>query len=332
MQEFDALNPYFDHVAGRGAVDPDGTGHRVRPRSAIGDGAFDGLERRRNLFVRHAGLFQPIDPARHHRFDDDGVAGRDCQDWLDACVVVTPMHVFRKQLQFMRPRCLEHGKRGNERKEPSEHVRDYGRRVPPAARNYHEGVPVLLLCATLVVQPSPSNFVRLAMSGWNAARAAALKGGSPESLAPAARALAELDTLAAGSVWRLQGEYAHALIAAAMAAAQEERAEVGLHLTHARDLSKRLETSKTPATWPLPIDEAEGELWLEVDHYADAVRAYQRAVQRGGGARVVLGLARSAARLGDAKLACESYRRWLKTAQPNGEGWQEARGYVARCS
>jgi tetratricopeptide (TPR) repeat protein len=179
-------------------------------------------------------------------------------------------------------------------------------------------------------QPSPVQFEQLTTEGWNAARAAAATGGTPESLAPAVRALQDLEKIAASSGWRLQREYARALISAAMAAAQDEHGELDLYLTHARDLSERLRMSKAPAEWPLPIDEAEGELLFEVDRYPEAVRAFQRAVANAPRGGAYLGLARSAARLRDMALACDSYRRWLMIA-PEGATVQEARDYLAGC-
>ena len=180
-------------------------------------------------------------------------------------------------------------------------------------------------------QLQPDEVERLAKEGWTAARAAAVKGGSPDSLAPARRAVAELEKPLSGTALRLQREYARSLISAAMAAAQDERGEMELHLTQARDLSDRLELVKQPAVWPLAIDEAEGELWLEVDRYAEAVKAYRRAAARPGAVSALLGLARSAARTGDHALACDSYRRWLQHA-PADAASQEARDHVARCA
>jgi tetratricopeptide (TPR) repeat protein len=128
----------------------------------------------------------------------------------------------------------------------------------------------------------------------------------------------------------LQGTYARSLVAAAMAAAQDERAEMELHLTHARDLSARLETSAYPAAWPRPFDEAAGDLWLEVEEYAEALDAYQRAVLRNPQSSSWLGLARSAARLQETSRACEGYRQVMRVSSSAAEV-QEAREYVARC-
>ena len=125
---------------------------------------------------------------------------------------------------------------------------------------------VAVLCATvLAAQPPGDPLVRLAREGWQAARWAAKSGGSADSLAPAARVLSELDQAIPESPWPLQGTYARSLVAAAMAAAQDERAAMEVHLVHARDLSARLATSQYPAEWPMTFDEAAGELWFEVN-------------------------------------------------------------------
>jgi len=122
----------------------------------------------------------------------------------------------------------------------------------------------------------PLAIARLSLEAWTLARAAAIKGGSPESLARPRELLGDLRVRAGASPYRVHAEYAAAIVAAAMAAAQDERGELGLHLVHARALSERLQGSAVPPTWPLQIDEAEGELWLEVDDYAEACAAYRR--------------------------------------------------------
>jgi tetratricopeptide (TPR) repeat protein len=188
----------------------------------------------------------------------------------------------------------------------------------------------VLWSTAVAAQPESDAIVRLARSGWEAARLAARSGGSAEDLAPAAKLLAELDTVVSESRWRLQGIYARSLVAAAMAAAQDERGELEVHLTHARDLSARLETSAYPAEWPMPIDEAAGELWLEVEEYAEALPAFQRAVARKPTPLAWLGLARSAARLADTTRACDGYRHVLQLSSTATE-MQEAREYIARC-
>lgn len=194
-----------------------------------------------------------------------------------------------------------------------------------------EAVLAAMCCSVvLAAQPREDPIVRLATEGWNAARMAAPRGGSAESLAPASRALVELDKAIEQSRWRLQGTYARSLVAAAMAAAQDERAEMEVHLTHARDLAARLETSAYPAEWPMPFDEAAGELWLEVDDYKEALKAFQRAVARNPDSKSWLGLARSAARVGDTARACDGYRQ-VARFDVSEQDQQEAREYIARC-
>jgi hypothetical protein len=195
------------------------------------------------------------------------------------------------------------------------------------------GAALFVLAVLTAAQP-PATLATLAIDGWAAARSAAAEGGSAQSLARARSLLTRLDALVTGTPWRLQGEYAHALIAAAMAASQNENAEMDLHLTHARALSDRLQTSAYPALWPVGIDEAEGELWLEVDRYADALAAFRRAVgQPNAQSTAWLGLARSAARMNDQAAACDAYRRWAAGAA-NASGppeMAEATEYLKRC-
>jgi hypothetical protein len=119
-----------------------------------------------------------------------------------------------------------------------------------------------------------------------------------------------------------------------MAAAQDENAEMDLHLLHARSLAERLATSAYPAQWPCEIDEAEGELWLEVHRYADALRAFRRAVEGGASHRSIwLGLARSAARSGETALACSGYRRVVQMPDDTSPDTPraEASEYLKRC-
>lgn len=187
-----------------------------------------------------------------------------------------------------------------------------------------------LLPAVCLAQPEDDPIVQLSREGWKAARAAAPLGGSAEALAPAARTLAELDQAVERSRWRLQGIYARSLVAAAMAASQDERGEMQLHLTHAQELSERLETSAYPAVWPLPFHRAAGELWFEVDDFEEALKAFERAVARQPDAASWRGLARSAARLDNRERACEAYRQLLAFS-PGGDEREEAQTYLAGC-
>lgn len=166
------------------------------------------------------------------------------------------------------------------------------------------------------------------MSGWLEARAAAPKGGASEALRPARAAVEALEGLISRSVWRVQNDYARAAIDAAMAAAQDERSDMSLYLTHARGLSDRLALADDRAEWPLPIDELDGELWLEVDRYAESRQAYARAVDRRATPSALVGLARANDRLKDERAACAAYRRALEHAE--GLLASEARAYVDR--
>lgn len=167
---------------------------------------------------------------------------------------------------------------------------------------------VLLLLVALLSQPADT-LANLARAGWASARAAVRQGGSPESLAPARRAIDEIERTTKGTVLQLQGDYARAVIAAAMAAAQNEHGELDLQLAHARRLSERLKTSSHPARWPLAIDDVEGELYLAVYRYADAGRAYSRA--------------------GKTAAACDAYRRGVKAL--TGASLDEAKAFLKNC-
>lgn len=147
-----------------------------------------------------------------------------------------------------------------------------------------------------------SEVQRVAMAGWLAARALAPKGGAIDLLGPVNARLKELDQMP-----NIAARYAEIAIRAAVSAAQEERDEMALLLTHARDLSNQMGMAGTPAEWPLPIDELEGELWLEVDRFEEARAAYERAVTKRPTPNAWIGLARSADKLGDTVTACRAY-------------------------
>lgn len=169
------------------------------------------------------------------------------------------------------------------------------------------------------------------LTGWVAARAAARVGGTSESLSGASTALTTLETLGTRPAWRVESEYARAAIRAAMAAAQDERSEMAIYLAHARGLSERLALAGATPQWPLPIDALEGDLWLEVDRYEDAQRAFVRAQQIDANGFVLTGLARTLDRLGDQAGACRTYRLAVD-ATVDGALLDESRGYLARPS
>jgi tetratricopeptide (TPR) repeat protein len=164
---------------------------------------------------------------------------------------------------------------------------------------------VLLVTALQVGEPGP--VARPAKAGWEAARALALKGGAVDALGPVNEQLQILDGMSGDH----EARYADAAIRAAVSAAQDERDEMSIFLTHARALDAELRVLGRPARWPLPIDELEGELWLEVDRYAEARAAYERATATTGSASSWLGLARVNQRLGDRDAACRAARRAL---------------------
>src|SRR5918993_3362371 len=181
---------------------------------------------------------------------------------------------------------------------------------------------MLILLAALVMQPfalsqaavgdprvaqerpvaSDRDLQRIAMEGWAAARGLAPKGGAIEFLGPVNLRLKALDAFPETSA-----RYAEIAIRAAVSAAQEERDELGLLLAHARDLSNQMQLIGSPAQWPLPIDELEGELWLEVDRFTEAREAYERATKSHPTPNAWIGLARASDRLGDVVTACRAY-------------------------
>ncbi len=173
----------------------------------------------------------------------------------------------------------------------------------------------LLIGILLVQQPSRADVdrevQRIAMEGWIAARAIAPKGGAVELLGPVNIRLKELD-----EITKMSARYAETAIRAAVSAAQEERDEMALLLEHARSLSDLMGLAGgTPAEWPLPIDELEGELWLEVDRFPEARAAYEQATKLKPTPNAWIGLARAADKLGDIVTACRAYRS--AAATPN---------------
>lgn len=150
----------------------------------------------------------------------------------------------------------------------------------------------------------------LALRGWAEARALAPVGGAVDLQAPVRKTLDELRAVAAADpALALEIEYADAVIRAAVAAAQDERPEMELLLTHARDLGERLQLRDRRALWPRPFNIAAGELWFEVDRFADAAAAYERAVRADASPLALVGLARALARQERWAEACATYRR-----------------------
>ena len=167
---------------------------------------------------------------------------------------------------------------------------------------------------------------KAAMEGWVAARDLAPRGGALELLGPVNLRLKALDALP-GTAAR----YADVAIRAAISAAQEEREELGVFLAHARDLSNTMALTGAPAQWPLPIDELEGELWFEVDRYAEAREAFQRATRLKPTPNALIGLARASDRLGDIVAACAAYTQASSTAGLPASVGIEISVYALKC-
>lgn len=188
----------------------------------------------------------------------------------------------------------------------------------------------IVILGLLFQQPSTPDLdrevQRIAMEGWSAARELAPKGGAVDLLGPVNVQLKNLDAIPEPSA-----RYAEIAIRAAVSAAQEERDELGLLLTHARDLSNQMELIGAPAQWPLPIDELEGELWFEVDRFAEARQAYERATKSKPTANAWIGLARSADRLGDAVTACRAYTTASNTKNLPASVELEIALYALKC-
>ena len=170
-------------------------------------------------------------------------------------------------------------------------------------------IVLFAILLTALGQDVDREIQRVAMEGWIAARAVAAQGGALALLGPVNLRLKSLDGLP-GTAAR----YADVAIRAAVSAAQEERDELAVFLAHARDLSATMSLTGAPAQWPVPIDELEGELWLEVDRYTEARDAYLRATKLKPTANAWVGLARASDRLGDLVGACAAYTQASSTA------------------
>jgi hypothetical protein len=184
---------------------------------------------------------------------------------------------------------------------------------------------MLILLAALLLQPA-RDVATIAREGWAAARAIAPKGGALELLGPVNLRLKELD-----AVDGLPARYAEVAIRAAVSAAQEERDEMELFLVHARDLSNQMALVGTPAEYPLPIDEVEGELWFEVDRFTESRDAYERATKLKPTPNAWVGLARAADKLGDVVTACRAYTAASSTKNLPSSVDLEISLYVLKC-
>lgn len=171
--------------------------------------------------------------------------------------------------------------------------------------------------------------------GLGAARAAWPGGVGP--MAEIARRAAEsLDRMAQAEGRQGRAELARVIVLAAIAAAQEERDELQVLLSHATDLdvgADGRDTSGLPPL-PLPVPEIAGDLWLQVDRYEEAIAAYTTATERHPErGRSWLGLARASVKTGAARQATDAYRAFLERwtgADPDLPELAEAHAFVVR--
>jgi hypothetical protein len=157
-------------------------------------------------------------------------------------------------------------------------------------------------CAALTV-------VLTAMHGWAAASSLPSIGGGDDGHREMIRRILDgLGPLASGPL-AMDAEYADVTVRAYVAAAQDERPEMELLLTHARDLAERLAARGRRATWPRPFNLVAGELWLEVDRYEEARAAFERAVRDEASPMALIGLGRALDRLDRRPEACQAFRQ-----------------------
>ena len=150
--------------------------------------------------------------------------------------------------------------------------------------------------------------VRDALRGWNEARQLTAIGGDRSRLGPVMARIEALERLKRGPM-PIEVDYAQVAIRAAIAAAQDERPELELLLTHARDLSERLAQRGGRMIWPRPFNLLAGELWLEVDRYEEARQAFVRAAAVEATPRALAGWSEALLRLERRDDACQIVSR-----------------------
>jgi pimeloyl-ACP methyl ester carboxylesterase len=153
----------------------------------------------------------------------------------------------------------------------------------------------------------------LAVDGWVEARRLTRVAGAPDALSRMGDVIARLQTVRASraptALIAQLAAYADAVLRAAVAAAQDERDEMQVYLAHARSLAESLRLARVERPWPLPIDLVDGELWLEVDRFAEAAAAFERLGNGPLAARASLGLGAARERLDNPSGACAAYQR-----------------------
>jgi hypothetical protein len=152
---------------------------------------------------------------------------------------------------------------------------------------------------------------------WYARGLAAARAiGRSENLAalPVAReALDQVRAAAETAGPRSGNELRRLVLNSAIVASQDEREELKILLVHAASIAERLSDRCA-----ILVAELAGDLWLQVDRYEDARRAYASALaRRVTRAPARLGLARAEARLGNRAAAMENYQVFI-------DRWQSA--------
>ena len=146
----------------------------------------------------------------------------------------------------------------------------------------------IMLAVLLAAQPDVASLYR---EGLAAAEEAWRQGGSDDSLAPVHRAMAALEQIAMNRPG--PAEISRLVLAAAAAAAQSEREEMGAFLVHATEMEVLQLAAGQPGAPGVSALEAAGDLWLRVHRYDEAKRAYERAAAIVGPTeRITAGLAR----------------------------------------
>ncbi len=169
-----------------------------------------------------------------------------------------------------------------------------------------------------------------AWHAWASAAGAAMAGGAAESLTAVRGALGVLEP--GGVATGPEAAYAAAILHAAAAAAQHERAEMRVWLEHAAGLTGRLLPGMRE--WPLPLALAEGELWLMVQDHDLAEAAFTRALTPTASGMALRGVARARARRGDMAGACAPYKQALAVVdagRPEHPLAVEARAFLRLC-
>ena len=124
------------------------------------------------------------------------------------------------------------------------------------------------------------------LRGLLAARAAYRMGGSPQSLEPVRGAEAALERFSTrGVTWAAT---ARVVLMAAAAAAQSERGDMEIFLTHAVALESTQASAGSPRLPGVTAHEAAGDLWLQVHWFDSARSAYLTALRRSAPLRASL--------------------------------------------